>query len=72
MITQEVQIKMHSSWDGEWKWYNMALSGFSFLIAGHTKFDVDRMFSLTAKAYNASDVFDTQELLQVMCQTLEL
>lgn len=29
----------------------------SFMIAGHTKFDVDRAFSATAKAYNAVDVF---------------
>jgi len=42
---------------------------FSFLIAGHTKFDVDRMFSVTAKAYNAYDVFNTQELLDVMSQS---
>ena len=41
----------------------------SFLIAGHTKFDVDRVFSVTAKAYNASDVFNTQELLHVMCES---
>jgi len=41
---------------------------FSFLIAGHTKFDVDRMFSATTKAYNASDVFNTQGLLHVMSQ----
>ena len=41
---------------------------FSFLIAGHTKFDVDCMFSVTAKAYNASDVFNTQELLHVTSQ----
>ena len=46
---------------------------FSFLIAGHTKFDVDRMFSVTAKAYNASDVFNTQELLCLsMTKSLEL
>ena len=42
---------------------------FSFLIAGHTKFDVDRMFSVTAKAYNSSDVFNTQELVDVMSQS---
>ena len=42
---------------------------FSFLVAGHTKFDVDRIFSVTAKAYNASDVFNTQELLAVMSQS---
>ena len=42
---------------------------FSFLIAGHTKFDVDRVFSVTAKAYNTADVFNTQELLQVMTRS---
>ena len=38
----------------------------SFLIAGHTKFDVDRVFSTTAKAYASADVFTTQELASVM------
>ena len=42
---------------------------FSFLIAGHTKFDVDHAFSVTAKAYNTADVFNTQELLDVMTQS---
>lgn len=41
----------------------------SFMIAGHTKFDVDRAFSATAKAYNSSDVFTTQELADVMSQS---
>jgi len=41
----------------------------SFLIAGHTKFDVDRLFSVTAKSYNSSDVFNTQELISVMSQS---
>ena len=46
---------------------------FSFLITGYTKFDVDRMFSVAAKAYNASDVFNTQELLCLsMTKSLEL
>jgi len=35
----------------------------SFLIAGHTKFDVDRLFS---KSYNSADVFSTEELVTVM------
>ena len=38
----------------------------SFMIAGHTKFTVDQLFSQTAKAYNESDVFTTEELAQVM------
>jgi len=41
----------------------------SFLIAGHTKFDVDRLFSITAKSYNSADVFNTQELVTVMSQS---
>ena len=41
---------------------------FSFLVAGHTKFDVDRVFSVTAKAFNSSDVFNTTELVNVMSQ----
>ena len=42
---------------------------FSFLVIGHTKFDIDRVFSVTSKAYNASDVFISQELLDVMCHS---
>ena len=42
---------------------------FYFLIARHTKFDVDCVFSVTAKAYNTADVFNTQELLDVMTQS---
>ena len=41
---------------------------FSFLVAGHTKFDVDRVFSVTAKAFNSSDVFNTNELVTIMSQ----
>ena len=41
----------------------------SFLIAGHTKFDVDRLFSITAKSYNSADVFNTRELVTVMSQS---
>ena len=36
---------------------------FSFLVAGHTKFDVDCVFSTTSKAFNSSDVFNTSELV---------
>ena len=42
---------------------------FSFLVAGHTKFDVDRVFSVTAKAYSTADIFNTQELVDFMCQS---
>ena len=45
---------------------------FSILIAGHTTFDVHRMFSITAKAYNTSDVFNSQELVDVMYQCDEI
>ena len=40
----------------------------SFMIVGHTKFEVDRVFSSTSKAYNQSDVFNTEELASVMSQ----
>ena len=38
----------------------------SFMIAGHTKFAVDQLFSRTAKAYTDSDVFTGEELAEVM------
>ena len=41
---------------------------FSFLVAGHTKFDVDRVFSITAKTFHSSDVFNTNELVTIMSQ----
>ena len=41
----------------------------SFLIAGCTKFDIDRVFSTTAKAYSSTDVFTTQELASVMSES---
>ena len=34
----------------------------SFLIAGHTKFSPDLLFSKIAQTYNKSDVFNTEEL----------
>ena len=39
-------------------------SYFSFLIVGHKKCDLDRIFLISAKAYNTSDVFSSQELLR--------
>ena len=42
---------------------------FLFLVAGHAKFDADRVFSVTAKAFNSSDVFNTTELVDVMSQS---
>lgn len=41
----------------------------SFLVVGHTKFDVDRVFSTTAKAYASEDVFTTEELANIMSQS---
>ena len=40
---------------------------FCFLVAGHTKFAPDRLFSLTGNAYNKADVFRVEELLEI-CQ----
>lgn len=36
------------------------------MIVGHTKFDVDRAFAVTAKAYASADVFTTEELGSIM------
>ena len=38
----------------------------SFLLAGHTKFSPDLLFSKVAKAYNRSDVFNTSELSNII------
>ena len=40
----------------------------SFLIAGHTKFSPDLLFSKVAKTYNRSDVFTTEELGSIASQ----
>ena len=40
---------------------------FCFLVAGHTKFAPDRLFSSIANQYNREDVFTAEELLQI-CQ----
>ena len=34
----------------------------SFMIAGHTKFAPDRLFSITGSAYKAADVFNIADL----------
>ena len=39
----------------------------AFMVAGHTKFDPDRMFSAIANGYNRSDIFNIDEL-QALCQ----
>ena len=38
----------------------------SFLLAGHTKFSPDILFSKIAKSYNRSDVFNTDELKDIV------
>lgn len=37
----------------------------SFMIAGHTKFPPDQLFSRIAQTYNCSDVFDIDDLKEV-------
>ena len=44
----------------------------SFLIVDHTKFSPDLLFSKIAKSYNRSDVFNTQELKEIICQYSEV
>ncbi len=36
------------------------------MVAGHPKFEPDRLFSHTAKVYVSSDVFTTEELANIM------
>ena len=40
----------------------------SFMVAGHTKFAPDLLFSVTARDFYSSDVFNERELLAVMEQ----
>ena len=40
----------------------------SFLIAGHTKFSLDLLFSKIAQTYNRSDVFTTEELREIVAR----
>ena len=44
----------------------------SFLIAGHTKFTPDLLFSKIAQRYNRSDVFSTKELCEVIALHAEV
>ena len=44
----------------------------SFLIAGHTKFAPDLLFSKIAQTYNRSDVFNTDELKEVISTYAEV
>jgi len=39
-----------------------------FMIPGHTKFSPDLLFSLISKTYNEQDVFNTQQLLELISQ----
>ena len=38
----------------------------SFLVAGHTKFQPDLLFSSIAQSYNRSDVFTTEKLKEIV------
>ena len=38
----------------------------SFMIAGHTKFNLDRLFSKIAMTYNRSDVFNIDDLVAIV------
>ena len=38
----------------------------SFMIAGHTKFSPDQLFSITARDFYSSDAFNESELITVM------
>ena len=38
----------------------------SFMIAGHTKFNLDRLFSQISISYNRSDVFNSDDLVAVV------
>ena len=40
----------------------------SFLIAGHTKFSPDIVFAKIAKSYNRSDIFNSEDLQNVISQ----
>ncbi len=44
----------------------------SFLIAGHTKFTPDLLFSKVAQTYNRNDVFNTEELKEVISPYAEV
>lgn len=45
---------------------NLSVLRISFLVAGHTKFAPDLLFSTISQSYNRSDVFTTEELKQVV------
>lgn len=46
--------------------HEMVSQGISFLIAGHTKFSPDLLFSKIAQSNNRSDIFSTEELKDVV------
>ena len=39
---------------------------FSFMIAGHTKFDPDQLFSSIARAFNTADTFNIAQLAELI------
>lgn len=45
---------------------NLSFLRISFLVAGHTKFAPDLLFSSISQSYNRSDVFTTQELSEIV------
>lgn len=44
----------------------------SFLLSGHTKFSPDLLFSKIAQSYNRSDVFNTNELKDIISDYAEV
>ena len=38
------------------------------MVAGHTKFDPDRLFSHIAKAFNSADIFNITQLAELISQ----
>ena len=50
------------AWAMEMAHYKFDIVRISFMIAGHTKFSVDQLFSRIAQPFNGSDVFNTTEL----------
>ena len=40
----------------------------NFMVAGHTKFDPDRLFPISAKAFNSADIFNITQLAELISQ----
>ena len=43
----------------------------SFMVAGHTKFAPDQLFSVTARDLYGSDLFNERELIEVLQRTVK-